>query len=361
MAADNEPAASDYSFVDRMLHRMAFAHPMVQRALSEIESDIFAEKFAKHPAERPVFVTGLPRAGTTLLLELLYGAGKFAAFTYREMPFILAPLFWSSMTRSSRKAAELKERAHGDGMEISFDSPEAFEEVAWLSYLKEKYVDDGRLRPLGADAIDAEFREAFVKLVRKLSAAQAGDGAPRRYLSKNNANISRVGAVRSLFPDATIFVCLRNPETHVRSLLTQHERFLAVHNEDAFAKDYMRWIGHYDFGANFRPIDFAGRGLSGRDANGVDFWLRYWIDAYSFAEERKDAVRFVCYERLLSDAASTLAGVADAAGLKNKTAFADNAARIRKPTTEDAPLGGADSGLLAEAQSLYQRLSALSV
>lgn len=362
MAGENNSSKSDYSLIDRLLHRMAFAHPLVQRALGEIESDMFAAKFEKTPAERPVFVTGLPRAGTTLLLELLYKTGEFATFTYREMPFVLAPLFWASMTKSSRKKGEARERAHGDGMEISFDSPEAFEEVAWLSYLRDAYVKDDRLLPLGPEAVTGEFRDAFVKLVRKLSALQSEGGEARRYLSKNNANISRIGALRSIFPDATIFVCLRNPQSHVRSLMTQHQRFLSMHDDDPFARDYMKWIGHYDFGANFRPIDFAGRGIAAAGgAERPDFWLRYWIDAYAFAEKNAGGVKFVCYEKLLADAPSALADIASAADLKASEEFTANAASVRDPTTEVAPLDDADTKLTGEATALYRRLAERSL
>ena len=358
MAEKADNPADAYSFGDRLLHRMAFAHPVIQKALGEIESDIFAKKFSGQTSAQPVFVTGLPRAGTTLLLELLFKTGEFATFTYREMPFPLAPLLWASLTASGRKAASAKERAHGDGMEVSFDSPEAFEEVAWLTYLRNAYVGEKRLSPLQPDAVTAEFRDAFKTLVRKICAAQAPDGGTRRYLSKNNANISRIDALRAIFPDATILICLRDPASHVRSLMTQHQRFLSLHQSDAFAQSYMEWIGHYDFGANFRPIDFAGRGFSSAEAGDVNFWLRYWIDAYSYAARRIDEkAGFIAYERMLSDPADALSRIANLAGLGDKAAFIANSAAIRAPTTPDAPLEGADAGLLAEAQSVYSMLA----
>lgn len=362
MAAGSDAVSKEYSFVDRMLHRLAFAHPVLQRALGEIESDIFASKFAEHAAERPVFVTGLPRAGTTLLLEMFYKTGEFATFTYREMPFLLAPIFWASTTRSSRKAGEMRERAHGDGMEISFDSPEAFEEVAWISYLRDAYVSEDRLLPLGPGMLSGEFRDAFVKLARKLIAAQSAKGETRRYLSKNNANISRLDAIRSIFPDASVFVCLREPQSHIRSLMTQHQRFLTLHDDDPFARDYMKWIGHFDFGANFRPIDFAGRGCTAAGSASSDFWLRYWIDAYAYAELRAGAeVSFICYEKFFNDAGRALTEIARAAGLRSPDDFAANASTVRKPTTNEAPLDGADPRLIEEAHDLYRRLAAKAI
>jgi hypothetical protein len=360
MAGKNNTSKDDYSLVDRMLHRMAFAHPVIQRALGEIESDIFAEKYKNISTSRPVFVTGLPRAGTTILLELLYATGEFATFTYRQMPFILAPIFWSEVTRNFQKKGEMRERAHGDGLEVSFDSPEAFEEIAWLAYLREKYVTDKNLRPLNPADLTSEFREAFPKLIRKLAAAQSSGGNHSRYLSKNNANISRISALRSIFPDGEIFVCFRKPTTHVLSLMAQHQRFMSMHDDDPFARDYMKWIGHYDFGANFRPIDFADRGVNSAGADAANFWLQYWIDAYSFAEKCASEVKFACYEKLLESSSAALEKIGVAANLQNISGFTGLAGRIRNPTTGNKDLDGASPDLLREANELYGRLAALS-
>lgn len=354
MAGAADPAPGAYSFVDRLLHRMAFAHPFVQKALAEFESDLYAARISPVAAERPVFVTGLPRAGTTLLLEMLYATNEFATFTYRDMPFVLAPMLWASLTKSARRPAQLVERAHGDGMQISFDSPEAFEEVLWLSHLRDRYVERERLLPLGGTDLSAEFREAFDVLVRKLIAASGGE---RRYLSKNNANISRIDAVRSVFPDAAIIICLREPSSHIRSLLTQHQRFSALHASDEFSKSYMAWIGHFDFGVNFRPIDFARRGLSPQGAATANFWLQYWIDAYSFAEERLgEGVHIVCYERLFEDPTATLSSVARAVRLAAPEQLIACAERIRQPTTPTDASLGASTTLFDAANALYLRL-----
>ena len=208
-----------------------------------------------------VFVTGLPRAGTTLMLELLHATGEFGTYTYRIMPFILAPLLWSKLSRSFRKAGTKKERAHGDGMDISFDSPEAFEEVVWLTHMADKIVQGKWLATMSADDITEEFRGAVRDSVRKIlmltEHVEPGMGR-LRYLSKKNANISRLDAIQKVFPTSSILVLFRHPLAHIGSLAKQHEQFLQVHASDAFSRQYMRWIGHYEFGENFKPINFGG-------------------------------------------------------------------------------------------------------
>jgi len=59
-----------YSTVERALHYLAFSVPFVQKALAELENDLFARNRDRSRSEREVFITGLPRAGTTLLLDL---------------------------------------------------------------------------------------------------------------------------------------------------------------------------------------------------------------------------------------------------------------------------------------------------
>ena len=76
-------------------------------------------------SEDHVFITGLARAGTTILLNALYKSNVFASLSYSDMPFVLAPNIWSKIS-FNKKDLEPKERAHGDGIKVSKQSPEAF-------------------------------------------------------------------------------------------------------------------------------------------------------------------------------------------------------------------------------------------
>src|SRR5262245_50399491 len=191
-----------YGPIERAIHYLAFSAPFVQKALGELENDLLMRGRHQAAPDRAVFITGLPRAGTTLLLELLYRTGEFCSFTYRHMPFILAPLISGRASLAGARTAPRIERAHGDGMQVSLDSPEAFEEVLWLTYLRDRIVAERTLEPLTAEMVSAEFENAFRATIRKLLAEREGERATR-YLSKNNANISRLGVLSQLFPDAT--------------------------------------------------------------------------------------------------------------------------------------------------------------
>lgn len=356
----------NYNLVDRALHRFAFCSPFVQKVLSELESDLFRSELETVTSRREVFVTGLPRAGTTLILELLYGTREFGTYTYRNMPFILAPLLWAKVSRSFQRAGERRERAHGDRMEISFDSPEAFEEVVWLTYLGREILSDETLATLSSDAVTENSRTAIRESVRKvLALAKHANqaSADLRYLSKNNANISRIDVLLELFPTSDILVLYRNPLGHISSLARQHQRFLGEHASEPFSRAYMRWIGHYEFGENLKPINFHGWLDEGLPPDiDATFWLRYWSFAYAYALEHKtDRVHFVDFDQLLEDREASLQRIAQTLDLTRKHALVDSAGALRSPTTRPLDPDAFPSAVCKHANDIHARLKSLAV
>lgn len=88
-----------YGRTDRMLHRVAFASPNLQKSLADLETRRFRDAIDPEFAKDAVFITSLPRAGTTVMLDILADLPEFASATYRAMPFTLTPLLWGSLTR----------------------------------------------------------------------------------------------------------------------------------------------------------------------------------------------------------------------------------------------------------------------
>jgi hypothetical protein len=103
-------------FVGRILARRtnlssAAVQRDLQRTLADVEEHVFADSFERVIIERRFFISSLPRAGTTLLLEVLSALPGFACHTYRDMPFVLCPVLWDRISRAFHKEAELRERA----------------------------------------------------------------------------------------------------------------------------------------------------------------------------------------------------------------------------------------------------------
>ena len=367
-ATDSSPA-DNYGALDRILHRIAFAHPKVQQILSDVENDMFRKRLDTTQIERPVFITGLPRAGTTLLLEMLFETGEFSTYTYRQMPFVLAPLLWNRITGKSRKPATKQERAHGDGMAISVDSPEAFEEILWSNRLADTLFENGCQRPLSYDDLSDDFCTAFPQLIRKivtLAESEQLKGEPLkdassipalRYLSKNNANLARLGALTELFPDSTVLLCFRLPQTHVASLTVQHDRFTRMHQDDAFSRQYMAWTAHHDFGANFIPIDFDGTSPGQPGPADHRFWLKYWVDAYTHVLEHAGSnVNFISYETLLAEPQRALESTARQLKLHAPDRLVTQAKKLRSGGSRQLDLASIDASLASDASDIYDAL-----
>ncbi len=330
-----------YNLIERMLHHVAFSVPFVQKILSDLESDIYAKDISKIKLGNEVFVAGLPRSGTTLLLELLYNTGEFNTFTYRNMPFILSPLLWGKISKPFHQSKIEKDRSHGDGMKMSFDSPEAFEEIIWLSVLKNKIIKENRIETLSALDASTEISSRLQNSVKKILFSEfggenKGGGKVQRYLSKNNANISRPGLVLEIFPSSHILVPFRNPSMHVTSLYRVHSQFSREHKNDSFSKKYMKWLGHFDFGENFKPVNFDGWvDLQNEKKINENYFMKYWTAAYSFLLTSKtDNIIFIDFDKLLIDQGETLSKISDVLKLKNKEVFVNSASILRSPTTQ---------------------------
>ena len=265
-----------YSAMDRTVHRLAFARPGVQLSAADLEDSVFGGDVANVPDRPPLFVTSLPRAGTTVMLTALHGVPGVATHLYRDMPFVMAPLLWSRLSGAFAKPGGVRERAHGDGIEVGYDSPEAFEEVIWRAFWPDNY-HPGRIDLWREDDARDEATAFFRRHFRKIVALRCGGEG--RYVSKNNGNIARLDLLPAMFPGAHVVVPLRDPLEHAASLLRQHQNFAEQHAHDPFVKRYMRDIGHLEFGELHTPIAFAGFAdlADGLGPTDPDYWLAYWI------------------------------------------------------------------------------------
>ncbi len=266
---------NNYSWLQQKLHQFALSSQFMREVTFDVESAAVSinETYDNH-----VFVSGLARSGTTILLNALYESHEFASLSYREMPFVLAPNLWSKLS-FHRQDGDLVERAHGDGIKVSLESPEAFEEVFWMTF------DEG----------DKDTKEKFKNYVQLINHRNQKE----RYLSKNNQNIRRLELVSNIFPNSKILIPFRNPIQHAYSLLSQHQRFIEDSKKDAFITDYMKWIGHTEFGPNYIPIH--KNHLCFEDDLNINHWLEQWYLTYKncfHTLRNKENVYFICYEQL---------------------------------------------------------------
>ena len=284
---------ANYSPLDKLLHHLALGSPARAEMLHDMERGTFL-KSAPRDNGSHVFVTGLARAGTTILMREIHCSGVFGSLTYADMPFVLAPNSWQRLSAVGRKDKPRAERAHGDGIEVDINSPEALDEVYWRIFSGGDYILPDRLLPHApGDEQMAGYRD-FIRLVLRRT-GQA------RYLSKNNNHLLRLRSLARAFPDSVILIPVRDPLDHASSLLNQHRRFL---ESDAFTRSYMGWLGHYEFGATHRPFAWDGAAIGG-DPETLDYWLRQWTAAHQRIDRldrEQENIQLVPYQALTSDA-----------------------------------------------------------
>jgi hypothetical protein len=361
-ATDGQGASDDrYSTADRFLHAVAFASPRVLKAASRIEDRLLSES-ADTPSAPPIFVTSLARGGTTALLNALHDVAGIATHTYRDMPFLTAPSLWNRLAGGNLRRVDRRERAHGDGLEIDLDSPEAFEEVIWKLFWPEKYRT-AAIALWHAEDRKADAKQFLARHMGKVIRArrvQARDdsGASARYCSKNNANIARLAYLQSVFPDCRIVVPFRRPASHAASLLRQHRNFLELQSEDDFIRRYMRDLGHFEFGLIHTPIAFPGFDPERYDPSTGDYWLNYWVHAFREVLQHSSTCVLVSQDDLRSAPEQTMRALCDELGLNPAPL---HFATYFRSSPDESPTDGYDPRLYAEAAELHRELESLAL
>lgn len=266
---------NNYSWLEQKLHQIALSSKFMREVMFDVESSAIS---INQTDDNHVFVAGLARSGTTILLNALYESDEFSSLSYKDMPFILAPNLWSKLSLN-KKNINLVERAHGDGIKVSTESPEAFEEVFWMTFAED----------------NKDTKEKFKHYLQLINHKYQ----KKRYLSKNNQNIKRLLLISKIFPHSKIFIPFRNPIQHAYSLFFQHKKFLEDSKNDNFISNYMKWIGHTEYGLNYIPIH--DKNLCFEDDLTINHWLEQWYLTYQkcFNNLQNNVnVYFICYEKL---------------------------------------------------------------
>lgn len=328
-----------YSPVEQFVHSVAFSGPAVLKAAAWAEERL-PPRSQTAEAVRPVFVTSLARGGTTAVLNALHDAPEVATHTYRDMPFLTAPLLWDRLAGGRRRRVHRRQRAHGDGLEIDLDSPEAFEEVIWKMFWPQNYQASSiSLWTAENTSLEADqFLRHHISNIVHARTVQAGpEVSPKtRYCSKNNANIARIPYLLNAFPGCRIVVPVRRPESHAHSLLRQHRNFCTQQSEDAFIARYMADIGHYEFGKIHKPFLFPGFTAEGQNTDTADYWLDYWTHAFREVLRHKDKCIILLQDDLRASSGHTMTNLYRALDLETGGQVFENYFHSKQDLAETA-------------------------
>lgn len=321
-------------------------YPGVWMTLGALETRLMSEMIEGQTIDRPIYVAGLARSGSTILLELLSAHPDIATHRYRDYPAIHIPCFWNwFLERAARGADRPIQRSHGDGIRVTPDSPEALEEILWMAFFPNLH-DPFRSHVLDARTRHPAFEKFYVAHLRKLLGIRDGE----RYLAKGNYNITRMEYLLKLFPDARFVIPVREPVWHVASLMKQHALFCEAERRHPAALRYMQTAGHFEFGLDRRPINTGDRESVARivdlwrKGREVEAWARLWSCVYRYVTDRLDANPALCeatmivhYEELCRSPIDIIEGLFRHCELSAMDGYADRAARRIRPPGYYAP------------------------
>jgi hypothetical protein len=309
--------------------------------LGSLETRLLDSTLADVRIARPIYVTGLARSGTTIVLETLARHPDVATHRYRDFPMLFTPYLWNRwLDRVPRRDEAPAERSHGDGIAVTSESPEAFEEPLWMAFFPDQH-DPSASAILGRETSAPRFERFYRDHIRKLLAVRGR----RRYVAKGNYNITRIAYLAKLFPGARFVIPVRDPVWHIASLMKQHRLFLEGQRDNLPARRHLRRVGHFEFGEDRRPINVGDDETTAeiialwRDGEEVRGWARYWSRIHHYICDLAEsdpalaqAIRVLRYEELCAEPRRIMSELLAHCGLPASPEFLSSAAaRFHQP------------------------------
>jgi hypothetical protein len=325
--------------------------------LGSIETKLLDGALADVTIDRPIYVTGLARSGTTILLETLARHPNVATHRYRDFPLLFTPYLWNRwLDLVPRQPEAPAERSHGDGIAVTSESPEAFEEPLWMAFFANQH-ESAISAVLDGSASYPSFERFYRDHIRKLLAVRGGC----RYAAKGNYNVTRIAYLAKLFPDARFVIPVRDPIWHVASLMKQHRLFLDGQHGNPMAARHLRRVGHFEFGEDRRPINCGDAAAAAeiealwRGGEEVRGWARYWSRLHGYIADLVEgdtglrrAVSIVRYEDLCAAPRAVLAKLLVHCGLPASAGFPSSVAgRFHQPTYYRPRFSAAELSIIA--------------
>lgn len=318
--------------------------PALGPTLGRLESSVLRDEIEAVQPGPPVWICGMARAGSTILLEVLNSAPGFTSQQYGDYPWLWTP-YWRNWLRARlpRSSPTASERAHRDRLAVTPESPEAFEEAFWMQAFPDRH-DPNVDQRLIADLRNDRFDRRFDAHQRKLLLVRGAN----RYLAKANYQLPRIAYLLRRYPNARFLIPVRDPFEQVESLRRQDAGFRQLDEEDPAVSAHMARVGHFEFGPQKRVYNLGDAALTAsivdhfsRDES-VAGYARQWVAQYGYALElmRSDpaigrACLWVGYEQLCADPANELARITRHVGIETNDAarlVTDWMSRISAPS-----------------------------
>ncbi len=280
-----------------------------------IETRFLLNDINKLDIDRPIYITGLARAGTTIILEMLNNHPFLASHKYKHIPMPFLPHFFSHIADISKFFTKPIERVHKDGIFVTGESPEAIEEKFWKYFFNNNHNEEISNIMSGAIS-NPKFEQFYRNHIRKLLINQKSS----RYLAKNNYNITRLEYLLRIFPNVKFLLIIRNPVNHIASLVKQTRLFIKLEKANPLLIDWHRITGHSEFGHYQLCINTGDnelihkiRRLWKNEKTDIKGWAYYWSSIYDYAmnlletnKKIKESTLIIRYEDLCETPSETI-------------------------------------------------------
>jgi hypothetical protein len=283
--------------------------------LDRFESMYLSMDLENVAIDKPIYITGLARAGTTIILEMLSKHPDLASHQYKHLLMPYLPHWISLFIRRLKIYTNPFERIHMDGIFITHESPEAVEEIFWQKYFNNLH-NENISNILNKSTSNPKFENFYYNHIRKLLI----DQNKPRYVAKNNYHVSRFEYLLKIFPRVKFLLIIRNPVNQIASLIKQTKLFMNIECSAPLLQDWFRLIGHYEFGHHQVCINLNNTELIRRirklwrnKKTYVKGWAYYWNSIYEHIADNlenykcfRDATLVINYDDLCESPAKMI-------------------------------------------------------
>lgn len=235
------------------VHRAQLRGALVARQLSEA-SWRYNPTYADTRIERPIFVTGLPRTGTTALHRLLcadpehQGLEMWLAESPQPRPprqeWDLDPVF-----QLLQQGFQQHQQENPEFSNVHYTAADMVEECWYLlrqSIMSISYASLAHLPSYSRWLDDQDWTEAYRRHQSNLRLIGMGD--TRRWVLKNPSHLFALDALLTVYPDALIIMTHRDPSTAMASVSSLTARATAGQSDlfqgDVIGKDQLGLWAH---------------------------------------------------------------------------------------------------------------------
>lgn len=283
--------------------------------LGNLESKLLGRKLRGAAVDRPIYICGLPRAGTTISLQMLsehpdVGTHKYADFLMPYAPYAWNWIFPKVPVNTMKEPVA---RIHRDRISVTRDSVEMVEEIIWDRFFD--LYDESKPSTLDATTSNPAFEKFYRENIAKLLLVHHRS----RYASKAIMCVLRMQYIRKFFPDARFLLYVRNPIDQIASILKQDRIFDEVATNDPRQIEILEMTAHHEFGSH-QVLANVGNGEQIREIRAmldagdkVRARIRVWAYIYDFVQRQlaadpslREAVEVVRYEDLCSTPSETI-------------------------------------------------------